>query len=312
MSRPRRQLLPASVRLNRFPDPFVRGFFADPYHDVLNALSTDRCVLRSGVGLSTEIRRNRERLAFDAFDGIPPASLAIPMPLLVAATTILEQNGISCEVGAGHFQVPALPVPSPPHAGRCPGWLNSVLECVQRLREVRLVIDRSGPSPEQITEWIVRSFPTATIAVVSESRAQCHRLAKRMADVDGGVAELSGGGTQETLHRVVVGTWMSGVATQEFEFRNIVIFPEARHAIGERGRACVQYARQARLIGIARAEEHESPWEKDWLTALFGFYRVALSARETIGRERGALRALHRQANLRLAEFVRSRRGASR
>ena len=276
--RPRNQL---AVSLMTY-QPEVRAFFATPWAAELDALCTIRHSLSDHDAPATTIRRERQLLTYDLLGSPERHVSAIPRALLPAAQALLSAANVPYSVLSLLVQLPHIPHPDAYPSERTPAWLPPILTCVVHNWECLVTRGPGAPSSRRIVEWMVRSFPTASIAIVSENQAECAAIEKWLARRNLPIHHLRGGGNLSELKNRVVGTCCSGQA-QDLAHRDIVIFSDARHALGERGRMLIEYAPKARLIGICRRNDRFSPWERDWLFALFGTARLMLSARSVPG-----------------------------
>lgn len=279
-SRPRRKA--TLVNLSTY-QPELRAFFAWPWPDELDQLRTLRRSLSVDDSPATTIRTERQLLSFDTEKWGELAVCAIPRALITAAVVLLANAGVPALVLPALIQLPPLPKPVSHPIERTPIWLAPVINCIRGHWQFLLNRAPGAPSTRCIIEWIVRSFPEARIAIVSENQSECaavhNWLRKRELDSN----YLRGGGCLPIIHQRVVGTCFSGHVTQQLSQRDIVIFANARNAFSERGRMFVQHAPRARLIGIRRQDERFSPWEQDWLFALFGAARITLSSKQFQG-----------------------------
>lgn len=281
MPRQPRRRKPPAVSLMTY-QPEVRAFFANPWVTELDALSTIRHSLCEPNTGATTIRRERQLLTYDLLGPPDPHVSAKPRALLPAARVLLWAANVHHSVLGLLAQLPHLPQPVAYPSERTPAWLPPVLTCVLQNWECLVTRGPGAPSPRRIAEWIVRSFPTSSIAIVSENLAECAAIEKWLARQNLPTHHLRGGGWLSELEHRVVGTCCSGQA-QDIAHRDIVIFSDARHALGVNGRMLIQYAPKARLIGICRRNDRFSPWERDWLFALFGAARLMLSSRSGQG-----------------------------
>lgn len=261
--------------------PFSRGFALDWWPlPVERALVTFRHVVHGGDDSPTAICRRFERLAYKNDPSDESASCCIPWALWPVVHTALLHARIRFHNDHVVIRLPALVEAPATHQSRSPPWLSTLLRRIQASREVIVIRHHDGPSVVQAIEWILRSFPAASVAVVCDQRRECVQIANRLLQVQPDTALLPGGVKDEdTIHQVVVGTWASGHPKHDFVRRDLIIFPNGRHAIGERGRAYLQTAGQSRLIGFVEEHDHHSQFERDWLTAIFGFGGVSLNGR---------------------------------
>lgn len=263
--------------------PELRGFSVQPWPVALDRLSTLRHSLSDNNAPVTTIRTEREPLFFDSPKWCEAQWCTIPRPLIATAVILLANARVPAVVCRSLLRLPqlSLPVLHPPE--RTPFWLPALIESIERNWQFLVKRGPGAPSACQIVEWIVRSFPTSKIAVVSENQAECSSIDSWLRKQEITSCHLRGGSCLADVFQRVVGTCYSGHATQDIEQRDFVIFADARNAFSVRGRMLIEHAPKARLIGICREDESFSPWEQDWLFALFGAARLTLAKQTRTG-----------------------------
>jgi hypothetical protein len=275
----RRKSPPVELFTNRKE---LRAFFVRPWPRELDPLRTLRRSLSGNEGSATTIRTERQLLSFDSEKDGALQVCAIPRALIAAAVVLLANARVPATVCRSLIRLPPLPQPVQVPTNRAPTWLPGVIKCIQGNWQFMLNRGPGAPSPCQIVEWVVRSFPKSSIAIVSENQAECSAIDSSLRKQSFASCHLRGGLLPDVLQRVV-GTCASGHASQDIEQRDFVIFTDARHGFSERGRLLIEHAPNARLIGICRQDDWFSPWERDWLFALFGGARLTLTKHSQIG-----------------------------
>jgi len=245
----------------------------------LNVLKKARLRLGGGCDRPTIIEAREEYLQYTTSPENQPRD-GIPFALWPAVVQSLASAKIPCARPRRTLRPLARAESDTGSVRRVPAWLPQLVRLLEFTGELMLVRGRLSPSPQEIILRIAAQFPTAQIAIVSESAQTCEQIVNALRLTEPDTLLVRGGGFGGDLSRIVVGTWLGGHAGQQFSQRDLVIFPDCRHAIGERGRWLCRFAPQARFIAMCEAEDRFSRYERDWLTAIFGFRRLELPLRQ--------------------------------
>lgn len=123
------------------------------------------------------------------------------------------------------------------------------------------------------------AYPSATIAIVGASKAKLKPLARWLRKkLKAKVSFADAAKCPAHVGRIVVSTFM-GLADPniEFEKRDIVIVPNARDAISERGQATLSIVDgRFRLFGLLPINYQLAPRERDLIAAIFGLEEVTI------------------------------------
>jgi hypothetical protein len=216
---------------------------------------------------------------------------ALPRPnagLLPAVCRSLVQAGCR-QITVRRASAPPgeLPVPDE-NAVRRHGRCDAALLALIRTNDHGLIRHdgQGGADLAWMLAQIALAFPQATLAIVVASRDAGHRLQRRMGRWLRGVTFLDARPNTRPVGRVAVGT-PYGMADDDVEFnkRDFVIFPRAQDALSERSQTALMAADpKFRLFGFLPVDCQLSPYERDWIRAMFGFSEVTVPRHGFINR----------------------------
>jgi hypothetical protein len=131
--------------------------------------------------------------------------------------------------------------------------------------------------PARLLVELAVAFRPATLAVAVARAEDAFRLRKQIQRFLPDTVAVTSRRRPAQVGRVVLATY-AGLAhlPVALEHRHIVVALDAIEAVGEQPRYCLSHARRARLYGLLPRDRVAAPYERDWLTALFGFHEIVL------------------------------------
>ncbi len=231
---------------------------------------------RRGHGGRT-VKVVQDLFKIEADFGGPQAIL--PAGLEAVALHLLEQAGFDVNFSNETVLPPrAIPVPDVVAARRLGPVDRSMLNFVHAY-ERGLVRYRVGAvKPARLIALLALAFPDMTIVVACKRRTDIHRLGRQLRRLLPGLVDVADGPAPKRLKRVVVTTFAGlGEPAVEIEKKDFLIIPNATEALEANARFAIPHAERARLFGFLEIGRHLAPFDRDWVTAVFGFEDVVIS-----------------------------------
>lgn len=157
-----------------------------------------------------------------------------------------------------------------------------VLELVREHDRGLVRYAHSGVDPAALVSQVALAWPNLKILVVASRVSHAREMRSRLEKALGRVALFTGQHHPARGSRVVVATYgMLGVGAVETEKRDVYITldPEeivskAEQGLHEAPLEGIKCLRRARMYGLLTDDLSVSPWQRSWMTALFGLREV--------------------------------------
>ena len=203
----------------------------------------------------------------------------LPAGLESIALQLLERAGFSVNYSNETVLLPrAIPMPDVVSARRLGPVHRAILELVHDHDRGLARYKAGAVRPARLIAKVALAFPDMTIAVACKRRTDIHRLGRLLRKHLPDMVDVVDGPAPKRLKRVVVTTFAGlGEPAVEIEKLDILIIPDAAEALEANARLAIRHAERARLYGFLEIGRHLAPYDKDWVTALFGLEEVVIS-----------------------------------
>jgi hypothetical protein len=248
-----------------------------PCAEVFAVLQTTKHVYASRRGFGGRTI-NFVRNLFKIEDDFGGLTTILPAGLESVAMHLLEKAGFEVSYSVETVLPPReIALPDVVAARRLGPVDKAVLKLVHDNDHGLVRFMAGAVKPARLIAQVAMAFPGATIAVAAKRRADVRRLGRQLRKHLPGMVDVVDGPAPKRLKRVVVTTFLSlGEPAVEIEKLDILIVPDAAEALEANARFAIPHAERARLYAFLEIGRRLAPYDKDWVTAVFGLEDVVI------------------------------------